>query len=313
MTIACGIVEPTTISSIEPTSVTDIFLPHGSVLYNNDFATLKININLTNLFKESKSLCEASHLLKGFIRQRAAKLKLSAPNLRIFSTLVQRIHNICDETQQIMMAIKSTLGLTEMDGDSEEKRQVILAVTAVVSSLVTYFTTKQLVTMGLDDGDDELIDTTNHLMTAIQNHETRIARVESRQKELDTKLDKLTEILVLGIRMQDMFATIYSISTHSGEVAEHLKKITIGLMDGLMLSSDLHPNLVNASILSDGISRLREKALAHSKELVLENNADNFMSKADFAAFPNGNLKILVHLHLIDASNKLKLYQHIYP
>ena len=167
MTIACWIVEPTTISSIEPTSVTDIFLPHGSVIYNNDFATLKVNVNLTNLFKESKSICEASRLLKGFIRQRAAKLKLSAPNLKILSTLVQRIHNICDETQQIMMAMKSTFGLTEMDGDSEEKRQIILAATAVVSSLVTYFTTKQLVTMGSDDGDDELIDTTNHLMTAI--------------------------------------------------------------------------------------------------------------------------------------------------
>ena len=35
------------------------------------------------------------------------------------------------------------------------------------------------------------------------------------------------------------------------------------------------------------------------------------MSKAGFVAFPNGNLKILVHLPLIDASNKLKLYQHI--
>ena len=79
-----------------------------------------------------------------------------------------------------MLNSHSTFGWTEMDGDSEEKRQVILAATAVVSSLVTYFTTKQLVTMGSDDGDDELIDTTNHLMTAIQNRETRIARIEAR-------------------------------------------------------------------------------------------------------------------------------------
>ena len=77
--------------------------------------------------------------MKGFIRHWAAKLKLSAPNLKILSTLVQRIHNICDETQQIMMAIKATFGLTEMDENFEEKRQVILTATAVVSSLVTYF------------------------------------------------------------------------------------------------------------------------------------------------------------------------------
>ena len=35
------------------------------------------------------------------------------------------------------------------------------------------------------------------------------------------------------------------------------------------------------------------------------------MSKSDYVAFPYSNLKILVHLPLIDASNKLKLYQHI--
>ena len=57
-----------------------------------------------------------------------------------------------------------------------------------------------------------------------------------------------------------------------------LRKIIFGLMDGLMLSSRLHWNLVNASSLSDGISRLKEKALAHLKELALENNADMFMS-----------------------------------
>lgn len=35
------------------------------------------------------------------------------------------------------------------------------------------------------------------------------------------------------------------------------------------------------------------------------------MSKADFVAFQNGDLKISVHLPQINASNQLKLYQHV--
>ena len=64
-----------------------------------------------------------------------------------------------------------------------------------------------------------MIDPTNYLITAIQDHETRIVRVEARQKELHTKLEKLTKTLVLGVRTQYMFAAIYSISTHAGEVS----------------------------------------------------------------------------------------------
>lgn len=43
-----------------------------------------------------------------------------------------------------------------MDETSEEKIQIILA-TSVVSSLITYSTTKQMVTMGSDDSDYAVI------------------------------------------------------------------------------------------------------------------------------------------------------------
>ena len=89
---------------------------------------------------------------------------------------------------------------------------MILA-TAAVTSLVTYFITRQLVQMGSDDDSDELIGTTNHLIAAIEDHIARITRIESRQKQLDKVVDKLTDSLILGLRTEDMFATIYGIST----------------------------------------------------------------------------------------------------
>ena len=96
---------------------------------------------------------------------------------------------------------------------------MILA-TAAVTSLVTYSTTIQLVQMGSNDDSHELIGTTNHLIAAIEDHETQITRLESRQKRLDKVVDKLIDSLVLGLRTEDMFATIYSISTYASEVSQ---------------------------------------------------------------------------------------------
>ena len=133
---------------------------------------------------------------------------------------------------------------------------------AAVTSLVTYFTTRQLVQMGSDDDSDELIGTTNHLIAAIEDHETRITRIESRQKQLDKVVDKLTDSLILGLRTEDMFATIYSISTYASEVSQHIKDVNIGL-HSLLTNNQLYPNLVNASTLAKGISKLRKGPYLH--------------------------------------------------
>ena len=83
--------------------------------------------------------------------------------------------------------------------------------------------------MGSDDKSDELIGTTNHLIAAIEDHETRITRIEKLQKQLDKVVDKLTDSLVLGFRTEDMFATFYNLSTYASEVSQHIKDVNIGL------------------------------------------------------------------------------------
>ena len=70
------------------------------------------------------------------------------------------------------------------------KRQIVAA-TAIVTSLITFFTTKELISMTSEDDDDELYESTNHLITAIQNHETRLVRLEDDQKQLKQHLEKL--------------------------------------------------------------------------------------------------------------------------
>ncbi len=55
-----------------------------------------------------------------------------------------------------------------------------------------------------EDDDDELYDTTNHIISAIRNHETRITRLESKQKQLETHIKKLTGTIIMGIKSSNL-------------------------------------------------------------------------------------------------------------
>ena len=53
---------------------------HGSIKYNHDYATLKIDVNVTNLYTESMKICHNNNIIQAFIKQRAFKLRLSEPD-----------------------------------------------------------------------------------------------------------------------------------------------------------------------------------------------------------------------------------------
>ena len=42
--------------------------------------------------------------------------------------------------------------------------------------------TKEFISMSSGDSDDELYDSTNHIMSAIEDHDTRIVRLEDNHK-----------------------------------------------------------------------------------------------------------------------------------
>lgn len=135
-------------------------------------------------------------------------------------------------------------------------------------------------------------------------------RLESKQRQLDTHLNRLTDTLVLGIRPQDIFYDIYTVATYVNQLPHHIKEVNTGLFT-LLNTNNLHPSLVSWSQLSDEIIKLRQKALRSSKELILENDSDIFPSKADFFAFPTGMLYILIPDSLFMISTKMKLYKFI--
>ena len=186
-----------------------------------------------------------------------------------------------------------------------EPRQIVVA-TAIITSLVTYFTTSQLISMSSDDDEDDLFESTNHLIAAIKNHETRLVRLEAQQDQLRKHLEKLTNALVMGIRTQDIFFDMFAMATYANFLSRHVREINDGLYT-LLHSSKLHPKLINWSELAKALDKLRKKAVQNSKELLLQNNADISQLQTDFVAHPKGIIHILVHIPIVDISSKLKL------
>ena len=297
------------ISPIQKTNVTQIFIPKGEITLNADYATLRLTQNVSALYEESRKLCQTSNIIEEFVAKKIPK-GLSTPNKRILRVLQQNIRNTCKEITSTWTQITNSFGLTEMNGAKDMVKRQIVAATAIVTSLITFFTTKELVSMTSGNDDDELYDSTNHLITAIQNHETRLVRLEDDQKQLKHHLEKLNNALIMGIRTQDLFYDMFAASTYALSLQKHVKDINEGLYT-LMQSNKLHPNLIDWSELAKAIERLRKMAIKSSKELLLENNSDIFQLKTDFVALPEGIIHILVHIPVVDISSKLKLFQHI--
>ena len=222
--------------------------------------------------------------------------------------------NICKEDLDAMKQIQDSFGFKLINPDSidlkiRDKRQIAILATIAITSLVTYFSTKELVNMSTSD-DDDLVDSTNHIIKAVQDHENRIVRMESEQKLLKEHLKRLTEQMVIGIKTDSTFFDMFAVSTYASSLSKHVKEIQEGVFT-LLNQNKLHPNLVSWEETVKAINELREKAIAKGKELLLDNNNDIFQLKGDFVAFENGLVKVLVHIPVISSGNKMKLFKYI--
>ena len=300
--------------SANATNESNIFIPVGTIVPKSDWATLKFNLNISTLFDETRNLCKVAHIIPQFIKQRASKV--SKPNKHILSVLKKNLLNLCKEDVDAMDQINAAFGFkdltvaipNDLKENNREKRQIAVLSTMVITSLVTYFSTKELISMAQDDDDDELYDSTNNLITAVKNHESRITRLETKQAQLETHLDRLTKQMILGIQTEYTFFDMFGASTYANSLSRHIRDIQNGLFT-LLTSNKLHPNLVSWGEAKEGISKLRKIAMKHGKELMLENDEDLFQLKSSFVAWKHGIVSILVHIPAITPSSKLRLYK----
>ena len=105
--------------------------------------------------------------------------------------------------------------------------------------------------------EDEIIDSTNHIMGAISSQEARLVRLEAQQNQLSHHVKRLTDQFVLGVKTQDTFYDMFAVSTYGGYLNKHVKDIRDGLLE--LLNNRLHPVLVTWSSLEKAIEDLRKR------------------------------------------------------
>ena len=178
--------EANTSFQIKPTNLSNIFIPHGNLIPKADFATLKIMVNVSAIFDESREVCLILDAIKNHTSTRMQNEKLlpygklynfSDPDKKLLDVIAQNIRDLCNHDRDVLEQLKTSFGLTEM-GKIRTERQFIFAATVAITSLITFFSTKELISMSSDEDDDELYDATNHIITAIENHETRLVRLD---------------------------------------------------------------------------------------------------------------------------------------
>ena len=174
---------------------------------NSDFATLKIIINATKIFDETREVCHLSDAIKELMEKRTKGI--SAPNKKVLNVVISSIKNMCQDHKSSLEQIKASFGISPSVGSIKQrhKRQFVLA-SVLITSLITYFSTKELIAMSSGDSDDELYNSTNHIISAIEDHETRIVRLEDHQKQLEHHIKELTGTLIMGIEQSDIFSWI---------------------------------------------------------------------------------------------------------
>ena len=107
-------------------------------------------------------------------------------------------------------------------------RQIILRIgleaVGIITSLVSIFSTKELVQMA---DQDDLIDNNNHIIQSIQEHETRIARQEQMTKQMKKHLEGVERELIMTKNADNIILhmiALKSYATTSQDIYKDFKK-----------------------------------------------------------------------------------------
>jgi len=72
---------------------------------------------------------------------------------------------------------------------------------------------------------DDIIENSNHIVSAIQNHESRIQRESLRTKELQDHVKSLEQILATSKQSTDLFINLFYLKNYAIQINSHLENI----------------------------------------------------------------------------------------
>ena len=258
-----------TSTKIEPTSNEILFKPLGNLIPELSWATVRTKIDISDMFKETEELCRAAMIVdKEYVKMgrkytsRKSKVKVSPSNLNniqayLVTILAEDIHQMCTQNSIRIQEIIEVYNLEKIPKSKSiqqiipslirEVRQVvvgsIIAAVGVMTSLVSIFTSNELMNMSsADDTDEELIDNSNNIIKTLQAHENAINRDEAGIKEMKKHIDKLENTISLEKKVTDAYIGLFAIKLFGATTTQHLERMQDGLHQ--LLKNKLSPKLV---------------------------------------------------------------------
>ena len=323
---------------IQKTTNEILFKPLGQLIPELSWATVRIKLNITDMFKETVHLCRATNLMKKEYgrneEQYGGKIppsKINSVTAHLTISLTQDIEQMCTENTLMIGEIINVFNLDkivkplhipELNKDDNNKetrsltrevRQVvvgaILGVVGVITSLVSIFTSTELLKMSSsEDSQDELIDNNNNIITSLQTHESAIHRNEESIKQIKTHLKNLEEHLSIERRVNDVYINLFSLKVFGSITTQHLQRIQDGLYQ--LLKNKLSPKLVPLRKLEGVIEKLRRITSNRGYKLAIQSTSDIFMCDTSFVAYEHGQLVVLTHIPMYKTHNLMKLLSY---
>ena len=325
---------------IEPTSNEILFKPLGNLIPELSWATVRSKINISDLFKETNQLCKASGVMeREYLRlgRKYAKVrkkikvppnKISDTNIYLIELLSHDIMSMCNEnTKRIeeiidvfsLKTIKKPKHIPATDRTTaigtliRDTRQVIIgtviATIGIVTSLVSIFTTNELMSMSSSkDSENDLIDNNNNIIRTLQSHENAINREKQTIQRIKSNVENLERYLSIEKETFDTYINLFTIKVFGTTAVQHLQRLQDGLYQ--LLKNNLSPKLIPLSNLEEVIGQVKDIAMKRGYKLAIGSSSDIYMCQTSFVAHQNGELIILSHIPMYKNKHLMKLLEY---
>ena len=196
-----------TSTRIETTNNEILFKPLGRLIPELSWAIIRTKVNISDMFMETNQLCNTMKIMdKEYTRlgrkYAAGKRRIAIPpnkisdiKVHLIELLTHDIKQMCEENtiriEEIIDAfnikvihkprhIPSTRSKKDINLIRKARQLVVgtvVAAVGVLTSLVSIFTSKELLSMSSSqDTNDEIIDNNNNIIRSLQTHENAIHR-----------------------------------------------------------------------------------------------------------------------------------------
>ena len=180
-----------------------------------------------------------------------------------------------------------------------------LAAVGIITSLVSIFSTKELVQMA---DQDDLIDNNNHIIQSIQEHETRIARQEQMTKQMKKHLEGVERELIMTKNADNIILHMIALKSYATTITRHLQRFQEGLYT--LLKNKVSPRLVPLRTVENSLEKLQSTIEKRGYSMAIDSPSDIYQCESSFVGFENGRLVILIHIPIYKTQTLMKLFQY---